>query len=110
MLTMDLFSKLDRGEKWSYLSKILYPIVKDEEGRDETLETFLLGASDEDFVEFYEILLNPEKIDSYINKKWEEIRKWNLEIKNLSNRLNRAKIEMMESINQEDSDEVLRQI
>jgi hypothetical protein len=110
MLTLQEFINLDLDNKIHYLSGILHPIVKDDKDWEKNLEIFLFGSSDKDLVEFYEILLDPEKTNSYIDKRWKDLKEWNLKVENLSNLLYRAKIEMEEWLAQEDADEILNQI
>lgn len=110
MPTLQEFMNLNLESKIHYLSSILHPIVKYDEDWEKNLEIFLFGSSDKDLVEFYEILLNPEKADSYIERKWKAIKDGAAEMQNLANLLNRAKIEMQEGLEKEDADEVLDQI
>ena len=110
MLTLQEFINLDLDNKIHYLYSILHPIVKYEKDWEKNLEIFLFGSSDKDLVEFYEILLNPEKTNSYIERKWKAIKDWNAEIQNLENLLNRAKIEMEEDLGKEDTEKILNQI
>lgn len=110
MLNRNLFSTLEVEEKRNYLLRTLLPVVKNKEGWEQKLEMFLWGSSNKDLVDFYETLLSPEKLNDYIHKKWEEIKKLNFEIKNLSNDLYKAKLEMKESLTQENPDEILHQI
>ena len=110
MLNSDIFKNLDIEEKKDYLFTIIYPLVRNKEEWRKYLEVFLFGSSDKDLIEFYEILLNPEKLNSYIHTKWEKLKKLNFEIKNLNNQLIRARIDVNESFDQEDSDKILCQI
>ena len=110
MLTVDSFNRLELDNKIHYLSSILHPIVKYDEEWEKNLEIFLFGSLDKDLVEFYEVLLNPEKIDLYIERKWKAINDWNAEMQNLANLLNRAKIEMQENLEKEDVDEILENL
>jgi len=110
MLDLNSFKILDIDEKIHYLWSILHPIVNHDKDWERNLEIFLFGSSDAELSEFYEIMLNPEKIDSYIEKKWKQIKEWNAEIKNLENLLNCAKIEMQEGLDKEDLDKILEDI
>ena len=110
MLTINSFNKLELDEKIHYLSSILHPIVKYDEEWEKNLEIFLFGSSDKDLVEFYEILLNPEKTDPYIERKWKAIKDWNIEMQNLANLLNRAKIETQEKLEKKNVDEILKNL
>lgn len=110
MLSIDSFNRLELDDKIHYLWNVLHHIVKHDEEWEKNLEIFLFGSSDKDLVEFYEVLLNPEKADSYIERKWKAIKEWNTEMQNLENLLNHAKIEMQECMEKEDVDEVLNQI
>ena len=110
MLELNIFKKLNIEEKIVYLSDVIRRIINDDENLEKYSRTVLSRLSDADLIELYEVILNPEKKDSYIEKKWKEIKDGNAEIKNLETLLNHAKIEMQEGLEQENADEILNQI
>lgn len=109
MLDLNIFKKLNIEEKIVYLSDVIHFIINDE-NLDKNSRIYLSRLSDTDLIELYEVILNPKKINTYIEKKWKEIKDWNAEIKNLETLLNHAKIEMQEKLEQENTDEILNKI
>ena len=108
-MNLERFSNLNRDNKIHYLSQIFLPII--EKGEDmKSLEIFLFWSSDDELIEFYEAILNPEKVAWYIKKQWENLKRNEEELKQINNLFSQAKIEMLGSLDKENADNILNDI
>jgi hypothetical protein len=70
MLNLDSFKKLSSDYKVQYLYEILYSEIKQNR---RNFQVFIYNSDDEDLIEFYDVILHPEKRKLYIDKQNERM-------------------------------------
>jgi hypothetical protein len=91
------------------LAQILLSGIKKKKDK-QILEIFLFWSTDEELVDFYEALLNPEKITWYINRQKEKLQNSVNELSQIKQLFVSEEIKMMESLEKEGVDEILEDI
>lgn len=110
MLELEHFRKLKRENKSDYLHTILSSKFKNNEKRKRNFLVFIYNAEDEDLVEFYDVILHPEKRSQYVDRQNEKIKKWYEEIKRINKEFVAAKTQMYESLDKNAANNVLNNI
>lgn len=110
MLTVEKFSWLTRESKRSYLSKVFYPTIRNNRKKVKNFEIFIENADNEELVEFYDVIIHPEKRSQYIDNQNKKIRQWNEELKKIKREFDSAKMDMYESLDKNEADNMLNSI
>ena len=110
MLTVEKFGWLTKERKRSYLSKAFYPTIINNRKKVQNFEIFIENANDEELVEFYDIIIHPEKRFQYIDNQNKKIRQWNEELKKIKKEFDSAKKDMYESLDKNEADNMLNSI
>lgn len=110
MLELKYFMKLKRENKSDYLHKILLPKFKNDEKRKRNFLVFIYNAEDEDLVEFYDVILHPEKRSQYLDSQNEKFKKWYEEIKRINKEFIAAKTQMYESLDKNAANNILNNL
>ncbi len=110
MLTVEKFSLLTKERKRSYLSKAFYPTIRNNRKKVQNFQIFIENADDEELVEFYDVIIHPEKRSQYIDKKNKQIKQWNEELKKIRKEFDSAKMDMYESLDKNEADNMLNGI
>lgn len=110
MLKLEDFKGLTIENKSDYLYRILYSRVKNDKKRERNFLVFIYNAEDEDLVEFYDAILHPEKRRQYMDNQNKRINQWNEELKKINKDFASARIEMYESLDKNEADNILNDI
>ncbi len=108
-MEIEKFRILDKDKKIHYLLQIILPIIKTEKDM-QTLEIFLFWSTDEELADFYEVVLDPEKIAWCMSKHGESLNKWINELNQINQLLISAKVEMVEGIEGQDADKLIQNL
>ena len=110
MLKTETFKKLTTENKSDYLYKMLYENVKNNKKIKRSFLVFIYNANDEDLVDFYDVILHPEKRRQYMDKQNNKIRQWNEELKKINKEYISARMEMYESLDKNEADNMLNKM
>lgn len=110
MLEIEGFSQLTTENKSDYLFQIMYDKVKDDKQRKRSFLVFIENAEDEDLIEFYDVILHPEKRRPYIDKLNNQIKQWNEELKRINKDFISARMQMYDSLDKNEADNILNNI
>lgn len=110
MLKLEDFKGLTIEDKSDYLYRILHSRVKNDKKRERNFLVFIYNAEDGDLVEFYDAILHPEKRHQYMDNQNKKISQWNEELKKINKDFTSARIEMYESLDKNEADNILNDI
>lgn len=110
MLKLEDFKGLTTEDKSDYLYKILHSTVENDKKRERSFLIFIYNAEDEDLVEFYDVILHPEKRRQYMDNQNKKINQWNEELRKINKDFASAKMEMYELLDKKEADNILNDI
>lgn len=110
MIYGEEFKTLTHENKRLLIETYLLPRIQNHPEMTGFLETFVLGASDDEMSEFYEVILHPEKMQDYIARQTAHLKSMNHEIEHLRDLFFQAKNEMHETLEKEDAESILNNI
>jgi len=110
MLKLEDFSGLTTEDKSDYLYRILHSRVEKNKKRERSFLVFIYNAEDEDLVEFYDVILHPEKRRHYMDNQNKRISQWNEGLKKINKDFDSAKMEMYELLDKKEADNILNDI
>ena len=107
MFTVEEFRNLPRNMKRNYLYKIVSPYLDNNEEKKTDFEMFIFNVDDGELVDFYDVIIHPEKRSQYMSNQNKKIKQWNYELKKINMDFTFAKEEMYESIDKSEAENIL---
>ncbi len=110
MLTLSQFKSLDEEKKRKALEMILFPLLGNDPGNNELLERVILQTTPAELDEFYEVLSDPSKTQSYITKKTKEMEENNKKLLRLDQLLQMKYLKAREYFVDRDNEKEMEEI